>query len=471
MKNEKDEDLDKLFKNGLEDPVNEPVYRENDWEAMEQRLNQGKKRPGTIFLLPWLSTAAAIILVVLGWLFLKPKTETDNIKRGQPQSAVVKPSKKDTGTSGGAIRHESADSSKQKILTPANYATNPVHHGRQKNANRSLPYLPVGSAAALPVKGVAKNSNDEDLASNKKQDKKELGAVDAVQNPANSNTLANNTPSKVADKDKKEVGTVDAQNTPAETNSLAANTTITAGNEKNEAVASQVKPGDASQAPANTPKPKAKLKVPGANRAVFAISAIATTDMNGVNSLQGARVGGNVGGLFSVNVNKWTFTTGLMYSIKPYQENFADYHTNYQFQSNPSSIGVNCRMLDIPLNVNYQVYKNRGNKITVGSGLSSYIILREDYKFNYAAGAAAAYYGNNAPGPAGYSVINQNRNILGVLNLDATFDHQINSKFGISFQPYLKLPLSNVGASQVKLQSAGVAVGFSWNLNSFKKSD
>ena len=137
MKKEKDEDLDKLFKNGLEDPVNEPVYRESDWEAMEQLLDQGKKRPGTIFLLPWLSTAAAIIQVVLGWLFLKPKTETDNNKKGQPQSAVVKPSKKDTGTSGGAIRHESADSSKQKILTPANYATNPVHHGRQKNANRS----------------------------------------------------------------------------------------------------------------------------------------------------------------------------------------------------------------------------------------------------------------------------------------------------------------------------------------------
>ena len=329
----------------------------------------------------------------------------------------------------------------------------------------------MGSAAALPVKGVAKNSNNTDLASNKKQDKKELGTIDAVQNPAAANTVANNVPSKAMNKDKKELGTVDAQKNQAETNSLAANTTPATDKDKQDAATAQTKPGDANQAIVSAPKPKAKLKVPGANRAIFAISAIATTDMNGVNSLQGARVGGNIGGLFSVNVNKWTFTTGLMYSIKPYQENFADYHTNYQFQSNPSSIGVNCRMLDIPLNVNYQVYKNRGNKITVGSGLSSYIILREDYKFNYAAGAAGAYYGNNAPGPAGYSVINQNRNILGVLNLDATFDHQINSKFGISFQPYLKLPLSNVGASQVKLQSAGVAVGFSWNLNSFKKPD
>ncbi|MFB9843036.1 porin family protein [Mucilaginibacter ginsenosidivorans] len=464
MKKEKDEDLDKLFKTGLENPAGEPVYREADWEAMEQLLEQGKKRPAIIFLLPWLGTAAAIVLVVLGWLFFRPKTETDNNKKGQPQLTVAGPSKKDTGTSGGAIRHESADSSKQKILTPANYATNPVHHGGQKNANRSLPYLPVGPAASLPVKGAAKDQNNTALASNKKeeaQDKQAPGSVDAAGNPTVINAVAANASSKTADKDKKELGTVDGQNNQAETNNLAANTTAATTNSKKDETPAQARPDDATDK--SVAKSKSKLRYPGANRAIFAVSAIATTDMNGVNSLQGARVGGNIGGLFSVNVNKWTFTTGVMYSIKPYKENFADYHTNYPFQTNPLSVGVNCRMLDIPLNVNYQVYKNRGNKITVGSGLSSYIILREDYKFNYA--GAYAY------GPAGYSVINKNRNILGVLNLDATYDHQINSKFGISFQPYLKLPLSNVGASQAKLQSAGVAVGLSWNLNSFKKPD
>jgi hypothetical protein len=188
---------------------------------------------------------------------------------------------------------------------------------------------------------------------------------------------------------------------------------------------------------------------------------LASSDLNGVSSFEGSRVGGNFGALFSVTVNKWTFSTGGMYSIKPYQENYANYHTGYVFQTNPSNIGVNCRMIDIPFDVNYQVYRAHGNKITVGSGLSSYIILREDYTFNY----ANAY----AQGPAGYSVINKNRNILGILNLDATYEHQINSKFGIAFQPYVKLPFSNVGASQAKLQSTGVAVSLNWNLNPFKK--
>jgi hypothetical protein len=118
-------------------------------------------------------------------------------------------------------------------------------------------------------------------------------------------------------------------------------------------------------------------------------------------------------------------------------------------------------MIDIPLNLNYQVYSHQGNKFSIGSGFSSYIILREDYKFNYS--GAYAY------GPDGYSVINKNRNIFGILNLDATYERQINSKVALMIQPYLKLPLSNVGAGQARLQTAGLALGFNWNLNSFTK--
>jgi len=459
MKEEKGEEVDKLFKKGLEDPVNEATYREADWDAMEQLLEKGKKRPALILWLPWLGSAAALLLLFLGWLWFRPQVTTEGGKKDQPQLAVKQQPKQDTNTSGGATRHNAADSSKQKILNPAGYANNPAHHGGQKNANRSLPYSPVGPAAVLPGKD-SKAVNPGALASNpavKKQDKKDLVTVDAQKQPVDAQNLAVNTAPAT---NKKELGVDDAQKQKADANALVANKVVPGKNDTGAVAHGQKKPADANVVAQN--KPKVKVKGLGQNRAIFAVSAIATTDLNGVNSLQGSRVGGNLGALFSVNVNKWTFTTGMMYSIKPYQERYADYHTSYVFQyQNPSSIGVNCKMLDIPLNVNYQVYKNHGNKITVGTWLSSYIILREDYKFNY----ENAY----AQGPSGYSVINKNRNILGVLNLDATYDHQINSKFGISFQPYVKLPLSNVGASQVKLQSAGVAVGLSWNLNSFKK--
>ena len=149
-----------------------------------------------------------------------------------------------------------------------------------------------------------------------------------------------------------------------------------------------------------------------------------------------------------------------MYAIKPYLTSFDNYHSAYQFTgAQPESVYANCRMLDIPLNVNYQVYHRQANSITLGTGLSSYFMLREDYRFNY-----AGLY-TTGSGPGGYTVINKNHNILSVLNLDATYTHQINSRFGVTVQPYLKVPLADVGASQVRLQTTGVALGFSWNIN------
>src|ERR1700740_354148 len=81
MDNEKEEDLDKLFRRGLEDPVNEMAFRETDWDAMEQLFDKGKKRSAIVYWLPIIGSAAALVLIFLGYLFLKPD--------------IVKPGKKD----------------------------------------------------------------------------------------------------------------------------------------------------------------------------------------------------------------------------------------------------------------------------------------------------------------------------------------------------------------------------------------
>ena len=88
-------------------------------------------------------------------------------------------------------------------------------------------------------------------------------------------------------------------------------------------------------------------------------------------------------------------------------------------------------------------------------------MLRESYKFSYA--------DTYETGPSNYTVPGTSKYFFGVLNLKATYQHQVNSKFGISIQPYLKLPLGNIGYSQVHLQTTGIAVGVTWNLNPLPK--
>jgi hypothetical protein len=446
---DKDDNLDKLFKNGLEDPLNEPAFREADWASMEQALRKQNKRAAVVYWLPALGSAAAIILLILGWLFLKPvvvkpgKNEQVAVKRHNgPGSDSTNLVKNNTGTSGGPNR-QAADSNMQQAQTTAKNAITPPANGGQKSNS----FFTLSSG-----KGRRNDTGQNDRSGQPGAEAVVAAGVNQGQLPDTLDHRAaiakNINPGKTvlgtAD-DKTILGTADGK------------TVLGTADEKKE--------NDKGQMTLQV-APVTK-KGPGAQnsgfRPQYAISVLASADLNGVNSaFQQSQVGGNFGALFSMNfAPKWTVTTGAMYDVKPYLTNFSNYHTNYQFKETPTSVNANCRMLDIPINVSYQVYKQQANKISIGTGLSSYFMLREDYQFNY----SDPYQ----TGPAHYTVINKNHNILSVLNLETTYTRQVNPKMGVSIQPYMKVPLSDVGASQVRLRSAGIALGFSWNINAVSK--
>jgi hypothetical protein len=183
--------------------------------------------------------------------------------------------------------------------------------------------------------------------------------------------------------------------------------------------------------------------------------------LNGVNSFGSqSEVGSNFGVQLSVGIKKFTISTGAIYSIKPYTTGFENYTSSYDFKQNPISVTADCRMIDVPINIGYQVYKKQRNKISVGTGLSSYFMLYENYKYTYSAANA---------GPASYQVKNSKNYLLSIANINVNFERQLNTKLSLSVQPYMKIPLAAVGYSQVSLQSAGIAVGFNYNFNSFSK--
>lgn len=457
MTNDKDDNLDRLFKHGLEDPLNESAFREADWEAMEQALRKQKKRSAVVYWLPALGSAAAIILLILGWLFLKPVV----VKPGKNEQAAVnhhsRPGsdstnlvKNNTGTSGGPNR-QVADSNKRETQTAKNAITPPVKAGQKSNS-----FFTLSSG-----KGRRNAAGENNVSGRPGAEAVAIGGVNQIALPDTLDHRAaiakNINPGKTAlgtADDKTVLGTADGKTVLG-----------TADGKTVLGTADEKKKNDKGQS--TLAMAPVTQKGPGRQnsgfRPQYAISVLASTDLNGVNSaFQQSQVGGNFGALFSMNFSpKWTLTTGAMYDVKPYLTNFSNYHTNYHFKEAPTSVNANCRMLDIPINVSYQVYKQRANKISIGTGLSSYFMLREDYQFNY----SDPY----ETGPSHYSVVNKNHNILSVLNLDATYTHQINPKMGVSIQPYMKVPLSDVGASEVRLRSAGIALGLSWNINTVSK--
>lgn len=200
------------------------------------------------------------------------------------------------------------------------------------------------------------------------------------------------------------------------------------------------------------------------SRKNIVLSVLAASALNGVNGFKNGQVGRDFGFLVSYDITKkLSISTGAVYAKKMYDTDFNRYIYpgiglyEYGTKTFPNSVYADCRVLDIPLNVNYSLLDKGKNKVTIGTGLSSYIMLKEKYKFEYAE--------QHTPNTEKLELTNKNKHFMGVLNFQASYSRKLNSKVSIGMQPYLKIPLVDIGYAQAKLQSVGVAVNINFNLS------
>ena len=459
MNTENEKRLDDLFKKKLEDPVDEIRYEEGDWDALEQLLDK-PKRKGIIYLWPVLSGIAALMLFFLGWWTLRPKNGGQ--QSGNPTQIAARP-KKDTIIDNKSVAGTTKpDTIIDKTVIAQQAVKDTVIDKSQTIAvekTKGIAKDKVQSIAGKKAPPIENNLQKQPVVPVVKNNKQQFATtpVSPKKDTIIDRTVKNN---KVSN-DAYAVNQVPVTK-PATTDNQAAVTQPTV---------TQPPVDTKSVSAANTPgKPKVKPQM--AYRPQYTLSVIAAPDLNGVNSFAQSKLGTNIGLTFAVGISrKLTVTTGALYSVKPYATNFNNYRNGVKWPVSPQAVTADCRMFDIPLNVSYQVYHRNQNKLSFGTGLSSYLMLHESYKFEYGTSSIASSYSSSssATGPSTINVANPGKYFFGVVNLNATYEHQINSKVGISIQPYMKIPLSNIGYSQVKLQSTGVAVGLSWNLNSLTK--
>lgn len=152
----------------------------------------------------------------------------------------------------------------------------------------------------------------------------------------------------------------------------------------------------------------------------------------------------------------WSFSTGAVLSRKKYVGDGEDYKPPGGYWKNntngiiPETIDGACNVLEIPLMVQYAILNKGKNRVLVGAGASSYIMLDESYKYNFE-------YPN--PGAKrGWSTQNESALFFNVINVTAGFEHRISPGFMIGIEPYLKIPLEGIGWSDMKLYSAGASV-------------
>jgi len=385
-------DIDKLFKDGLESP--DLPFNDLDWDDLEERLHPKPKR--RVIPLVWLAAAAAIAAILLiVFLLIKP--------------------------------------------TEGSVGPNPVVKNSAGGKNKANPEKSMGKVPETPLKqnDPAVHTNSAGLAVNT------TSRSPFIQKPVEKNILSG------ADAPKLALVEPDRRNLLANTvYQPALNAELDPVIFKDQKLITNVATGkqERIKEPVLQKKPR------------FVLSILAAPDLTSVQKSGTSSLSGGLGVEATyILTKKLSITTGATYAKKIYDSDFSLYNpnTSYVFKIIPSNIHANCDVIDIPLNVNYKVFGNNRNSISVSTGLSSYLMLKEKYSYSY----DGAYQG-----PQQYEVRGRNQHYLGIANVGVEFQHKINNNLSISAKPFMKIPLTDIGYGNSRLSSTGVAVSVNMNL-------
>lgn len=392
-------DIDKLFKDGLENP--DLPFNDLDWDDLEERLHPKPKR--RIVPVVWLATAAGIAaMLLIVFLLVKPSgnpVDTDKV-----------------------VKNDKGNTKTPKPGNPENNA---------------------GKTTETPLKQNGPNANKDAglLTSNEPNN-------GIAQKPVQKNILVEGNTSKQNSIEANNVNLLANVEYKPRLSAEADPVTF-----KDQNLIASVTTGKPERMKEPVLKKKSRLVL-----SILAAPDLTSVQKSGMSSLSG---GFGVEATYVLS-KKLSITTGATYAKKIYDSDFSLYkpNTNYVFKVTPSNIHANCDVIDIPLNVNYKVFGNNRNAISVSTGLSSYLMLKEKYSYGY----DGAYQG-----PQQYEVRGSNQHYLGIANIGVEFQHKINNNLSISAKPFMKIPLTDIGYGNSRLSSTGVAV--SVNMNLFRKGN
>lgn len=195
-----------------------------------------------------------------------------------------------------------------------------------------------------------------------------------------------------------------------------------------------------------------KAKTPSPFFRSIRIALLAAPDFTTVRFKNPEAVSANAGVVVGVPLtDRLSLLTGVVWANKVYGASLEDYNPGpyyWQGKAIPDDIDARCLVLDIPLNLEYRLLQRNKGTLAVQAGFSSYIMLDEKYTYIYGSG-----YGTYEKV---WEVKNQNRHWFAVQNISLSYTRHLTPSLFVGAEPFVKIPLADIGAGNVKLTSAGV---------------
>ncbi len=422
-----DEEINKRINEAAEQY--HPAYDDEAWNRMEKMLNEHlpqKKKSRKIFYFLFLTT---ILTGGLLFIFYPPQKNIHSPLSFQ-------------------ISNDTSKKNPQKLeLKSINLTTN-----KNMATESGVDKVALADQQKIWISVLSNNTKEENVLSAKKNGDRP-GNKNIIEEISNENKAAKENPPEYQ-------GTTKTQDYGNE----VSETVLNENNKNKTETATKDTLKDEQSAVTEKSKPKSPIRTSKTFNSKWGLTFSAGPDVSGLSIQKAGKltIGYGAGLRFDFSP-KFTLRSGFYVSSKIYDVGANDYHAPLSGQFNYTylqHIGADCRVYEIPLILNFNFAAVKNHRWFVATGLSSYLMKKESYIYYYKYPTGNAY-------DKYLSIRNQNKHYFSVLDLSGGYEYDINKRFSVAVEPYVKLPLSGVGAGKIKLNSAGIL--FSLTMNPFKR--
>ena len=200
---------------------------------------------------------------------------------------------------------------------------------------------------------------------------------------------------------------------------------------------------------------KVKTNARNNNESGFYTGIISGVDLSSIH-FRSVKKGATKGLIIGYAFNKkWSIESGLLWDTKRVYDNGSYFNPpGYTATNGVTIVAVNgkSRLYEWPVNMKYTIIPGK-HSLFATTGLSSYFMRSENYDYEYVQ--------NNQPGGHNYlSYKNETKNWFSVVNFSIGYTHKLGYIGNIRVEPYLKLPIKNIGVGNLPIMSTGLNIGF-----------
>lgn len=462
MKNRRDIsdiELDELFKKASQ-KVN-PEFEESSWLDLESKLDNANIEPqvgifNTTNLLVLLGIFIVAGLVFTRYTWNNNELKIDKTEIAQDNTSETKNKDEKSGFAINATETNSQSTSiGQKAASEQEFTPKAQHIGKSELINNNGLVSENRTPSTFEKNFSKKDSPSASRNANSKMTGKKNGNFEVTQRKKESSGFKSKTKTKsvststlqsdVLNKDLSKGGINEEKSSKISAESLKI-IQITPY-----AIGNFVTLGLPFQKP-HVEKIEAEQKVRKQNK--LYLSAGISPDFSKVLENSFLKMGYNWSAQLEYHFNdRWSVHSGIIISEKFYGSGVDGMHWPNNWGAMPKEMkGMegSCNVIDIPLNFRYNLKYNDRSKMYLVGGVSSFIMMNEQYEYIYPEGF------NSEGMKTSWSINESGVLAAGMANFAIGYERKIGNILSVQLEPFVKIPIRDFGFSQVKLATTGV---------------